>query len=86
MNIPKAFGRTVPRYLGPLFATPLSTRNPQRFIAGQDCCQTVAVEPLLRQLEAPTLGVWGTDDIFFPVKWACWLRDTIPGCKKVIEL
>ncbi len=21
-----------------------------------------------------------------PVKWAYWLRDTIPGCRKVIEL
>lgn len=65
----------------------MSTRNLRRFIAGQDCCQTVAVEALLRQLEVPTLVVWGTDESLFPVKWACWLlRDTIPGCKKVIEL
>ncbi len=41
---------------------------------------------MLRRLEAPTLVVWGTGDIFFPVKWAYWLRETIPGCRKVIEI
>lgn len=30
--------------------------------------------------------VWGTNDIFFPLKWAYWQRDTIPGSKDVIEL
>jgi pimeloyl-ACP methyl ester carboxylesterase len=40
----------------------------------------------LKRLAAPTLVVWGTDDIFFPLQWAYWLRDTIPGCRKVIEL
>ena len=34
----------------------------------------------------PTLIVWGTADGFFPVKWAYWLRDTIPGTRKVIEI
>jgi pimeloyl-ACP methyl ester carboxylesterase len=73
-------------YLAPLYATPESTRNLERFIASQDCRHTVAIEPLLRRLEAPTLVVWGTDDIFFPLKWAYWLRGAIPGCRKVIEL
>ena len=44
------------------------------------------IEPLLRKLTAPTLVVWATDDIFFPVKWAYWLRDTIPGRDTVIEI
>ena len=30
--------------------------------------------------------VWGTGDGFFDVQWAYWLRDTIPGTRKVIEL
>jgi pimeloyl-ACP methyl ester carboxylesterase len=46
----------------------------------------VTIEPLLRQLSVPTLVVWGTGDVFFPVKWAHWLRDTIPGVQKVVEL
>jgi pimeloyl-ACP methyl ester carboxylesterase len=77
---------TLRNYLAPLYATPESTRNLERFVAAQDCRHTVAIEPLLRRLEAPTVVVWGTDDIFFPVKWAYWLRDTIPGCRKVIEV
>jgi pimeloyl-ACP methyl ester carboxylesterase len=73
-------------WLEPLFRTPESTRNIERFITSFDCKQTVAVEPLLRKFEAPTLVVWGTGDVFFPVKWAYWLRDTIPGVREVVEL
>jgi pimeloyl-ACP methyl ester carboxylesterase len=73
-------------YLEPLFQSPQATRNLERFFLSMDCTQTVAVEPMLRRLQAPTLVVWGTDDIFFDIRWAYWLRDTIPGCHKVIEL
>lgn len=44
-----------------------------------DCAQTVAIAPALRALEAPTLIVWGDADPFFPVRWAHWLAETIPG-------
>jgi pimeloyl-ACP methyl ester carboxylesterase len=73
-------------YLAPLFANAEATANLERFFASIDCRQTVAIEPLLKRLMAPTLVVWGTDDIFFPLKWAYWLRDTIPGCREVIAL
>ena len=73
-------------YLEPLYAASESARKIERFVADQDCCHTVAVEPLLRRLEAPTLIVWGTADIFFPLKWAYWLFDTIPGCRRVVTL
>jgi pimeloyl-ACP methyl ester carboxylesterase len=73
-------------WLEPLFESPASTRNLERFIASFDNRQTVAVEPLLRKLEAPTLIVWGTADVFFPLKWAYWLRGAIPGAGKVVEL
>jgi pimeloyl-ACP methyl ester carboxylesterase len=73
-------------YLEPLYATSEATRNLERFVAGQDSRHTVAIEPILRQLSAPTLVVWGTDDIFFPLKWAYWLKDTIPGCRRVVEV
>lgn len=77
---------TLRTYLEPIFATGEAARNLERLVAIQDCRHTVAVEPLLRKLDAPTLVVWGTGDVFFDVKWARWLRDTIPGCSKVIEL
>ena len=44
------------------------------------------IEPQLRELRAPTLIVWGTDDVYFPVKWAHWLAETIPGAKPPVEL
>ena len=77
---------TFQTYLAPIFSTAGATRNLERFIASMDCRQTTAIQPLLRRLEAPTLIVWATDDIFFPVSWAYWLRDTIPGARRVIEL
>jgi len=73
-------------WLEPLFESPASTRNLERFIASFDNKQTVVVEPLLRKLQAPTLIVWGTADVFFPVKWAYWLRGAIPGAREVVEL
>lgn len=73
-------------YFDPICSTAKARNDLQRFIAAMDCSQTVAVEPMLRRLQAPTLVVWGTGDIFFDVKWAYWLRDTIPGCKRVIEV
>jgi pimeloyl-ACP methyl ester carboxylesterase len=46
--------------------------------------QTTAIEPGLRALRAPTLIVWGDGDIFFDVKWAHWLKATIPGALEPI--
>jgi pimeloyl-ACP methyl ester carboxylesterase len=76
---------TLNTYLAPLFASPEATAALERFVAGQDCRHTLAIEPELRRLEAPTLVIWGTDDGFFPTKWAYWLQGAIPGCRKVIE-
>ena len=46
----------------------------------------LAAEPALRQLQIPTLIVWGTGDVFFRRKWAYWLRGTIPGTAEVTEI
>jgi pimeloyl-ACP methyl ester carboxylesterase len=72
--------------LAPLLANEQRTRDLMRFIAAMDCRDTVAVEPMLRRLQAPTLVVWGSADEFFDLKWAYWLKETIPGCHKVVEL
>jgi pimeloyl-ACP methyl ester carboxylesterase len=73
-------------YVEPLFSSPERTKELERFILAIDCRSNVAVEPLLRRLMAPTLVVWGTGDIFFGIEWAHWLRDTIGGACRVIEL
>jgi len=77
---------TVAAYLGPLVATPEAYRDFERFLSTFDCTPTVAAYDHLRRLEVPTLVMWGTDDSFFDTKWAYWLRDTIPGTRRVIEV
>jgi len=73
-------------YLRPLVRTEQRTRDFQRFLAAFDNSHTLAIEPRLRQLQAPTLIVWGTDDVYFPVEWAHWLAETIPGAKPPVVL
>jgi pimeloyl-ACP methyl ester carboxylesterase len=73
-------------YLRPLVASEERLNDFRRFLAGFDCKHTVAVEAKLRKLKAPTLIVWGTDDVYFDVKWSRWLAETIPGTRKRIEL
>jgi pimeloyl-ACP methyl ester carboxylesterase len=82
----KLSAETFKRSLAPLLSSEQRTRDLMRFIAAMDCRDTIEVEPQLRQLDAPTLVIWGTADSFFDVKWAYWLKDTIPGCRKVVEL
>jgi pimeloyl-ACP methyl ester carboxylesterase len=73
-------------YLRPHVRSEQRTHDLQRFVTAFDNKHTVAIEPKLRQLSAPTLIVWGTHDIYFPVKWAHWLAKTIPGAKPPVEL
>jgi pimeloyl-ACP methyl ester carboxylesterase len=58
----------------------------QRYWLGFDNAQTVAIHAALKALTVPTLIVWGLQDIFFDRKWAYWLRDTIPGARRVVEI
>jgi pimeloyl-ACP methyl ester carboxylesterase len=82
----KASDEDIETYLRPFVRTEQRTRDLQRFVAAFDNHHTVVIEPRLRQLQAPTLIVWALDDIYFPVKWAHWLADTIPGAGPPIEL
>jgi pimeloyl-ACP methyl ester carboxylesterase len=73
-------------YLRPFLRTEQRTRDLERFVVAFDNKHTLAIESKLRALRAPTLIVWGTDDAYFPIKWAHWLAEAIPGAKKPIEL
>jgi pimeloyl-ACP methyl ester carboxylesterase len=77
---------TIENYLRPLVSTEQRTRDFQRFLAAFACAHTLAVEAQLRKLKAPTLIVWGTDDVYFDVQWSRWLAETIPGTRRRIEL
>jgi len=77
---------TIDDYLCPLVASEQRTRDLQRFLAAFDNRQTLAIEDRLKRLMVPTLIVWGTDDVYFDVKWSHWLADTIPGTRRRVEL
>jgi len=77
---------TIEAYLRPLVSTEQRILHFQRFLAGFDCRHTLAVEARLRQLKAPTLIVWGTDDVYFDLRWSRWLAEAIPGTRRRIEL
>ena len=94
---PQAFGpayehpervsdETIDAYLAPLLRTAERTRDLQRFLAAFDNAHTRAVEAGLRSFTAPTLIAWGTDDIYFDVRWSKWLAETIPGTTRRVEL
>jgi pimeloyl-ACP methyl ester carboxylesterase len=76
----------VEAYLRPLVSGKQRTRDLQRFLAAFDNSYTVAIEERLKALNAPTLIVWGTDDIYFDVQWSHWLARTIPGTRRRVEL
>lgn len=73
-------------YLSPFLRSEQRTRDLQRFLAAFDNQHTLAIENQLRDLRAPTLIVWGTDDVYFPVQWAHWLAATIPGAGPPVEV
>src|ERR1700752_3428687 len=76
---------TIDAYLRPLVSTEQRTRDLERFLAAFDNKHTRMVESQLRSLEAPTLIVWGTDDVYFDVKWSHWLAKTIRGVRRRVE-
>jgi pimeloyl-ACP methyl ester carboxylesterase len=73
-------------YLQPLLSSPQRIDAFQRYWLGFDNAQTVAIHGALKTLQVPTLIVWGLKDIFFDRKWAYWLKDAIPGAKRVVEV
>src|ERR1700723_1455766 len=77
---------TIEQYLRPFVRTDQRTRDLQRFLAAFDNQHTLAIEARLKTLKAPTLIVWGTDDVYFDVKWSHWLADNISGTRRRVEL
>jgi pimeloyl-ACP methyl ester carboxylesterase len=76
---------SIEKYLRPLVSSEQRTRDLQRFLAAFDNKHTLAIEARLKTLKAPTLIVWGTDDVYFDVKWSHWLAENIPGTRRRVE-
>ena len=77
---------SIENYLRPLLRNKQRTRDLERFLAAFDNQHTLAIEARLKTFKAPTLIVWGTDDVYFDVKWSHWLADNIPGTRRRVEL
>lgn len=77
---------TIEKYLRPFVRSDQRLHDLERFLAAFDNKHTLAIETQLKTLKAPTLIVWGTDDVYFDVKWAHWLGDNIPGARRRVEL
>ena len=81
----KLSDESIETYLRPLIRTEQRLRDLERFLAAFDNKHTVAIAGKLRALKAPTLIVWGTDDVYFDIKWSRWLAETIPGTRRRVE-
>ena len=77
---------TIETYLRPHTRSLQRIRDLERFVGAFDCRHTVEIEKPLRLVRAPTLIAWGTDDIFFDLKWSHWLEAAIPGTKRRVEI
>jgi len=75
----------IEEYLCPFVKNEQRTRDFERFLAAFDNKHTLAIKDRLKTLQAPTLIVWGTDDVYFDVKWSRWLAETIPGTRQRVE-
>jgi pimeloyl-ACP methyl ester carboxylesterase len=73
-------------YLAPLAESDLRAEELERCVAQIEDGPLLAIEPQLKELDTPTLLVWGTGDPFFGLSWAHWLRDTIPGVTEMVEI
>lgn len=82
----KVSDETIDAYLQPFVRSPDQLKALEGFVAAFDNRQTVAIASKLAELRAPTLIVWGDDDVYFDAKWADWLAAKIPGTRKKVVL
>jgi pimeloyl-ACP methyl ester carboxylesterase len=73
-------------YQEPLAGTKELARQAQRWIASLRNRDLAAIQPALKRLTVPTLIVWGTGDIFFRLRHAQRLCETIPGATGVVTV
>jgi pimeloyl-ACP methyl ester carboxylesterase len=80
---------TIRTYLEPIFGNSERARQFEdmfrRCFLAPECHQTFVLDRI-GKVQTPTLIVWGTADPFFPITWAHWLRETIPGSRALVML
>ena len=66
-------------FLEPLCASEQHAANLFRYLAQNDGRHTIALEHEQHRLTAPTTLIWGTGDVYFPLRWAFWLFERVPS-------
>jgi pimeloyl-ACP methyl ester carboxylesterase len=66
-------------YGTPVFGSASSAKAFARLMSALSSDDLAAIRPELGRLRVPTLIVWGTGDVFFPIKWGRQLAELIPG-------
>lgn len=70
-------------YLRPLVGSRRRRRQCQQYGIAFEPNPLPAIESALRQSAVPTRIVWGTGDALFPLVWARWLDDALPGSRGI---
>jgi haloalkane dehalogenase len=83
MNPANVTDEAIEYYFKPLVSSPLRKSQLNRYLASLDPNPLLAIEPALRRLNTPARMVWGTADALFPVAWATWLDNILPGSRGV---
>jgi pimeloyl-ACP methyl ester carboxylesterase len=73
-------------YIEPLLSSAERRSNFHRYWTSFDNRQTTSIEASLRALPVPALIVWGLADVYFDARWGRWLRDALPGARRLVEL
>ncbi len=73
-------------YLEPVLGTKDRTKIFERTLVSARGEDLMAIEPKLKVLDVPVLIIWGTEDVFFSLVWAQWLRDTLPDVRAYHEI
>ncbi len=74
---------TIEAYLGPLVATPAKKQQANAYAAALGTDVLVPVREALERWKGAARMVWGTADPFFPMQWAGWLDQHLPGSRGV---
>jgi haloalkane dehalogenase len=77
---------TIEMYLRPLTESPLRKAQLDQYTISLGVNDLVAVREDLKRWKGPARMVWAMKDIFFPVRWAEWLDQTLPGSRGVRQL
>jgi pimeloyl-ACP methyl ester carboxylesterase len=72
-------------YLGPVLGTLEVAKEFEHFLStALRADDLITTEPMLSELDVPTLIVWAANDIFFDRQWADQLAQLIPGASQPI--